>query len=75
MNSSLVYVVQHSYQRDDDADETKIIGVFSDESKGKLAVERCKALPGFKEHTNGFYIDKYYFDRCMWENGFDPSSD
>src|SRR5262249_14476219 len=35
-----VFVVHHEYQRDDDRDEIKLIGVYSTEAKAKLAIER-----------------------------------
>jgi len=64
-----VFVVHHEYQRYDDRDETKLIGVYSTEAKAKLAIERLRALPGFSEWPDGFSVDCYPVDVDHWIQG------
>jgi hypothetical protein len=64
-----VFVVHHEYQRYDDRDETKLIGVYSTEAKAKLAIERLRVLPGFSEHPDGFSVDCYPIDADHWIEG------
>ena len=64
-----VFVVHHEYQRYDDRDETKLIGIYSTEAKAKLAIERLRALPGFSEWPDGFSVDCYPVDVDHWIQG------
>jgi hypothetical protein len=64
-----VFVVHHEYQRDDDQDETKLIGIYSSEAKAKLAIERLRVLPGFSEWPDGFSVDCYPIDADHWIEG------
>jgi hypothetical protein len=64
-----VFVVHHEYQRYDDRDETKIVGVYSTEAKAKLAIERLRALPRFSEYPDGFSVDCYPIDADHWIEG------
>jgi hypothetical protein len=64
-----VFVVHHEYQRDDDRDETKLIGIYSSEAKAKLAIERLRVLPAFSECPDGFSVDCYPIDADHWIQG------
>jgi hypothetical protein len=64
-----VFVVHHEYQRDDDTDEIKLIGIYSSEAKAKLAIERLRVLPGFSEWPDGFSVDCYPIDADHWIEG------
>lgn len=69
-----VYLLQHSYEVNE-YDETKIIGVYISEKKALDVIEQYKTLPGFKEYSDCFYIDKYELDKNHWEEGFIKSDD
>ncbi len=71
MNTTLaaVFVVHHEYQRDDDTDEIKLIGIYSTEAKAKSAIERLRVLPGFSECPDGFSVDCYPIDADHWIEG------
>lgn len=66
----VVYLLQHSYEVDNEYDETKILGIFSDKQKAEEALAEYKQLPGFKDKPNDFYIDEYELDKKNWIEGF-----
>ncbi len=65
-----VYVVQHTRERDAEAEDVKLVGVFSSESAARAAVSELSARPGFAAHPDGFHIDRYELDRIEWADGF-----
>lgn len=65
-----VYVLQHNYVLQNGGDEIKILGVFSSEEKAQEAIEIYRTLPGFCEHPQDFYLDKYLVDEKCWTEGF-----
>jgi hypothetical protein len=67
-----VFVVHHEYQRDDDRDEIKLIGIYSTEAKAKSAIERLRVLPGFRESPDGFSVDCYPLDADHLAEGLVP---
>lgn len=64
-----VYVVQHSYERDD-ADETKFIGVFASWKSARAAVDQLVKQPGFDRFPDDFWISRYELDEMHWTEGF-----
>lgn len=67
---NVVYLLQHSYELDNGCEEIKTLGIFSDEKNAQEAIDEYKKLPGFKNHKNGFFIDKYKLDKKNWAEGF-----
>jgi len=65
-----VYLVQHSRDLDNGAEDVKIIGVFSTEGRAKTAVRLVEKAPGFRKYTAGFHIDRYPLDQEFWSEGF-----
>lgn len=67
-----VYVVQHSYELDDEAssEETKFIGVYSSRVEAEKAVERLRKQPGFSALPDYFYVNEYELDHDNWSEGF-----
>jgi hypothetical protein len=65
-----VFVLQHSYPRDDGIDETKFIGVFSSRKDAQLSVRRLRRQPGFRETPRDFHIDAYRLNEGSWSEGF-----
>ena len=69
-----VYLLQHSYEVMDDED-VKVIGVYSSEMAARAAIERLKEQPGFRDHPDGFHVDRYPLDKDHWTEGFVDVSD
>ncbi len=63
------YLLQHSYEVGE-CEETKIIGIYTSEKNALDAIEKYKILPGFKDYSDCFHIDKYELDKNHWEEGF-----
>jgi hypothetical protein len=64
-----VYLLQHVYERDD-TEQVKTIGIYSSESSARLAADRLRAQPGFRDHPEGFEIGPYLLDKDYWADGF-----
>jgi hypothetical protein len=65
-----VYILQHEHELDDDATDTKMIGVYSTEADALAAQERLSAAPGFREYRDGFTVDAYELGHDHWKDGF-----
>ena len=69
-----VYILMHSHQCEDDieADDVKLLGVYSSESNAKAAIERYSKLEGFcKYPVDCFSIGRYKIDTdSNWSEGF-----
>lgn len=63
-----VYLVQHV--RDESDGSYKVIGIYSSRNAAESAVERLRGKPGFRDHPEGFSIDRYEIDRDCWPEGF-----
>lgn len=64
-----VYILQHSYELED-AEETKLIGVYTSKTHAESAIERLKTKPGFCNKPEDFTIDEYILNQDSWEEGF-----
>lgn len=68
-----VYLLQHTYLlgKDDEYEETKIIGIYDDKLKAQNAIKKYSQLPGFKDFSDDcFTIDKYELNVGEWGEGF-----
>ena len=63
-----IYWAYHCY--DDDERTLKTIGHFSDEAKAAAAIEAVRLQPGFRDHPDGFGIDKCRVNVVCWQEGF-----
>ena len=63
--------MQHERKKDKDNEDVKFIGVFSTETKAKKTIFRLRNKPGFRDHLDGFYIDKYEIDKDHWIEGYE----
>ena len=71
----IVFVVQHIHMIGDDGEEdTKMIGVYSNQEKAKEAVKRLQLQPGFRDTPEGFSIDPYTLDEDNWVEGYTSST-
>jgi hypothetical protein len=47
----------------------KIIGVYQTMDAAERAIARLANLPGIRDHTNGFHVDRYQLDNDHWVEG------
>ena len=66
--AGVIFWAYHWY--DDDERTLKSIGHFSDEEKARAAIDAVKAQPGFRDHPEGFGIDRCRLDEVCWSEGF-----
>ena len=64
-----VFVVHHSYERDD-IENTCFIGVYATRKSAESAVERLRGQPGFRGYPECFTIEAYELDKDHWTEGF-----
>ena len=64
-----VYLLEHYYE-DDEHEDTKYIGVFSDKKKAKKALKKVKNKPGFNKFPEGFCISEIIINKSSWAEGF-----
>ncbi len=67
-----VYVLLHARCADDsdEAEDIKIIGVYSSRENAIAAVQRLSAQPGFSDSIEGLSVDEYDIDKDHWRSGF-----
>ncbi len=65
-----VYVLQHTHEMDDGAEDVKLIGVYSSRENAQAAIERLGRAPGFSDAATGFHIDEYQLDQDQWVEGY-----
>ncbi len=65
-----VYIVHHVHEFSDGHEDTKLIGVYTSEEKANGVVERLRASEGFRDHQDGFSVDRYSVDKDNWTEGF-----
>jgi len=66
-----VYILHHVHQAaNGDDEDIKLIGVYSSETAASDAVARLKLKPGFRDHPQGFHVERYEVDRDQWTEGF-----
>ena len=67
---SVVYLLNHVRDLDDEVSEVKCIGIYSSEDSARAAVARLTKQPGFRDYPDGFEIDSYELDEDQWSEGF-----
>jgi hypothetical protein len=70
-----VFILQHTRELPDGADDVKLIGVYSSEAAGRAAITRLSVLPGFCEYPSGFDLSPYELDVTHWAEGFVTTGD
>lgn len=53
-----------------DGDDVKILGVYSDADGAQGRIERARSEPGFKNEPDCFIVDKYTVGKDLWSEGF-----
>jgi hypothetical protein len=62
--------VVHHVQETGDADEIKLIGIYSTRMRAEEAIRRLTPQPGFRAAPDAFHIDRYRVDEDYWPEGF-----
>jgi hypothetical protein len=65
-----VYVLQHTHSADGEAEDVKLIGVYSSRENAQAAITRLGLAPGFSEAPGGFLIDEYQVDKDQLVEGY-----
>jgi hypothetical protein len=66
-----VYLVYHTYgDEDEEEDNRKLIGIFSDREKAVEAQKAVADQPGFRDYPEGFEIVEHRLDLLGWRAGF-----
>lgn len=66
----LVFLVTHVCELPGGAEDLKLIGVYDSEESAKRAVDRAMSRPGFRDHTDGFFVQSYALGKDHWMEGF-----
>jgi hypothetical protein len=66
-----VFLLHHIRELEDDAEEVKLIGVYSTVRKAESAIEQLRKLPGFVDAPDGFEINEHTIDQTSWTTGFE----
>lgn len=69
----IVFVLQHSREKEDGEKDSKFIGVYSTRAKAQEAIERLRCQHGFKDTPDDFCIDEYPIDKDHWAEGYATS--
>ncbi len=83
-NMSRVFLRQHLHIFNIDEEDVKTLGIYYTRNAALEAVERFRALPGFKDcpqfanssapgPAEGFSIDEYELDQDSWSEGNPPN--
>jgi hypothetical protein len=67
-SQQFIYWAYHWY--DEDERTLKTIGHFSEVARAEAAISAVKSQPGFRDHPDGFGIDKCRVDLVCWQEGF-----
>ncbi|MGW6424417.1 hypothetical protein ACWF82_17240 [Nocardia sp. NPDC055053] len=66
-----VYLLEHTYTKEDGTEESKRIGVYVSEGAARAAAARLSAAPGFREYPDNFVVQRYTVDEDHWTSGFE----
>ena len=64
-----IFALHHVHQLRD-GEDTKLIGVYSTRQQADDAIDRLSTQPGFRDHTDGFHVDRYTLNEDHWTEGF-----
>ena len=65
-----VFLLHHVHEFEDGSEDVKLIGVYSSLERAEVARQRVVSLPGFREHPEGFHVDRYLVDVDHWTDGY-----
>ncbi|MCW3846980.1 hypothetical protein OF829_06990 [Sphingomonas sp. LB-2] len=70
MDSRFVYLLWHSRDRGDGETNDKLIGVYDSPEAAEAARQRKLGFEGFRDHPDGFLVDRYELNHDAWSEGF-----
>jgi homoserine kinase type II len=70
MTKTYTYIVQHVHKLHGGSEDVKFIGVYSSELDARRAISRLRDAPGFRDHPDGFAVDRYELNKDHWAEGF-----
>ncbi|MCD0490122.1 hypothetical protein LPB86_17915 [Pedobacter sp. MC2016-14] len=67
-----VFLLWHTHidENLEGGEDSKLIGLYSSAEKAEEAKHRSQLLEGFRDHIDGFLIDRYTIDQDNWTAGF-----
>lgn len=65
-----VFLLWHSHATPDGDDDAKLIGVYATPEDADSARLRVVSQPGFRDHPDGFVVDRYTIGDDHWSEGF-----
>lgn len=65
-----VFQLTHTREQPCGCDDVKNLGTYSGQELGVKACARAMKLPGFRDHPDGFHLEKVELDRDEWTEGF-----
>ena len=65
-----VFLVHHVHEFADGEEDVKFIGVYSTRQLAERAVDRARALSGFRDVPNGFSVEPCTVDKDDWTEGY-----
>ena len=69
-----VFILHHVHRIDEDNEDVKLIGIYSNHSNAENAKDRLSLQAGFKDNIEGFEINEYILDKDNWTEGFSTIS-
>lgn len=70
-----MFCLIHSYDNEIGEPEDKILGYFISEEDANNAIGIYLDLPGFRDHSEGFIVDRIKFGHLFWIEGFETLLD
>lgn len=65
-----VWLLWFEQEHRGEEDTELLIGVYRTEEAAKVAIDRLKDQPGFRNHPQGFYVYERILDMDSWTEGF-----
>jgi hypothetical protein len=70
-----VFIVRHLRELEDDVQEIKFIGVYSNAKLAQAAIDQIKDQAGFRDFRDGFTIEDHRLNLTGWVEGFSYDED
>ena len=65
-----VFILHHIHNYFEDEEDVKLIGAYASNEEAKIAIERLRNKPGFKDDLLGFEISEYELGKDHWADGY-----
>jgi hypothetical protein len=68
MNSA--WLLWHIEDRDEETEDSKLVGAYSSQEEANAAIARLKDKPGFAEQPDGWFMEEYRLNEDHWTGGY-----